>query len=122
MAAAANLVLKDKAAVNVTYYPVKIETGALAKYEDRTQDVLALQPHATLVFSQDGKQRKVQGVVDFLTADPVTGAISKGYGTFEFRLPVEMSLDSRKEVQARLRAFIDDAVVTAAVENGETPW
>lgn len=122
MASATTLVLKNAAAVNVNYYPTVIQTGSRAVYVDRTNGKLALQSHATLTQAEQATQRRTSGKVDFRVEDAVTGVVRTGYGDFSFRIPNEFSLVERQELAARLRAMIDDAVVTAAVENGETPW
>lgn len=122
MATATTLVLKNAAAVNVNFYPVAIQTGAKAVYVDRTNSALALQDRATLAYSESETQRRVSGKVDHRISDATTGVISTAFGEFSFRIPNVFTLTDRQELAARLRAMIDDAVVTAAVENGETPW
>jgi hypothetical protein len=36
--------------------------------------------------------------------------------------PLVATLAERQEVRARVASLIADAIVTAAVDNGETPW
>lgn len=122
MASATTLVLKNAAAANVSYYPVKIQTGAVARYADRTNPKLALQNVAQLNITEADTQRRVFGKVDYRVENATTGQISTGYGDFNFRIPSGFVLADRQELEARLRALIDDAIVTSAVENGETPW
>lgn len=122
MASATTLVLKNAAAVNVNYYPVKIQTGQLARYVDRTNTKLALQHVAQLNITESTEQRRVFGKVDYRVENATTGVIKTGYGEFAFRIPNEFTATDRQELEARLRTAVADAIVTAAVENGETPW
>lgn len=122
MAAAATLVLKDNADVNVNYYPVKINTGEYAKYVDRTQGVLDLQPTAALAYSETASERKVSGTIVFPVLNATTGEVDKSYGRFEFKLNKRHSSTNRLDTRKRLAAMVVDAITTAAVDNGETPW
>lgn len=122
MAAATTLVLKNNADVLVNYYPVVVRTGEEAKYVDRTQGVLALQPAAVLQYKETATHRHVSGKVTFPVANATTGALTTSYGNFAFSLVKEHSSTDRLDVRKRLAAMIADAVVTAAVDNGETPW
>lgn len=122
MASATTLVLKNAAAVNVNYYPNKIITGQIARYSDRTNSKLALQHVAQLNYAESTEQRRVSGKVDYRVENATTGVIKTGYGDFNFRVPNDFTLADRQELAARARAMIDDAIVTASIENGETPW
>lgn len=122
MASAATLILKNAAAASVNYYPTFISTGQKAVYVDRTNSKLALQSRATLGYAESGAQRRVTGKVDYRVENAATGVIDTGYGEFAFRVPNSFTATDRQELEARIRQMIDDAVTTAAVENGETPW
>lgn len=122
MAAASTLILKNAADVNVNYYPVKISTGEYAGYVDRSQGVLALQPFASLKYSESATQRKVSGKVTYPVKDAITGVMDTAYGEFSFVLPKVHVLADRQEARKRLTALIADAITIAAVDNGETPW
>lgn len=122
MASATTLALKNAAAATVNYYPTLIATGSKAVYTDRTNSKLALQSHAALMYNESSEQRRASGKVDYRVEDATTGKISTGFGEFAFRIPNAFSATDRQELEARLRQMIDDAIVTAAVENGETPW
>lgn len=123
MAAAANLVLKDKADVNVTYSPVIIKTGEYAKYVDRTQGVLSLQSTAAISLKETDATRKVTGTVVFpVTVNATTGEISNVYGKFSFDIDKRVTANDRLDIRKRLSQMIDDAVVNSVVDNGETPW
>lgn len=122
MATATTLVLKNAAAVNVNYNPIRIITGQEAAYVDRTQGVLALQPKASLFFKESDVTRTVSGKVTYPVKDAVTSVIDTCIGKFELRLPMKLALVDRQEARARLAAMIADAIVTSAVDNGETPW
>lgn len=122
MASATTLVLKTNADVNVNYYPIVVKTGEYAKYVDRTQGVLALQPTAAIAFSEGSKERKVSGVCTFPTLNATTGLIETSYGRFEYTLVKTQSSTDRLDVRKRLAALVADAITTAAVDNGETPW
>lgn len=122
MAAAATLVLKDRNAVNVNYAPVKIKTGEVAEYVDRTQGVIALQPTAKLELSENSTTRRVVLTTVLPVQAVATDPISYETAVTKFTSQKKHALDRRQESEARHRAFIDDATVTAAVENGETAW
>jgi len=122
MAAAATLVLKNNADVNTNYFPIVVKTGEYAKYVDRTQGVLSLQPTAALAYSESSTTRKVSGTVTFQTLDAATGAVDTSYGRFEYSILKKQSATDRLDLRKRLAALIADAIVTAAVDNGETPW
>lgn len=121
MAAAATLVLKDKAGVNVNFSPVRIRTGEEAVYVDRTNAVLALQGYATLTYRENADTRIVGTRVTHpvLQAD---GTIKVGYHTSECRVPKIFDLNGRQEVRMRGASMQDDAIYIAAVDNGENPW
>jgi len=123
MASATNLVLKDRNAVNVNYSPVAIETGKSAKYVDRTQSVVALQPTVRMDFSESNTLRRSTWTSVVPMARPSDPAIID-YESVKiiFTSPLAQPGTTRLESLARARALIDDAVVQAAVENGETAW
>lgn len=122
MATATNLVLKNAAAANVTYYPKVIETGSKAVYVDRTQGVIRLQPTAALGFRESATVRNVSGKLVYPVLDAITGTLDWATAKFELILPLKLDASVRDEILARTRAMIDDAIVTSAVQNGETPW
>jgi hypothetical protein len=121
MASAADLSLLNAAAAAVLYKPVKIETGAQARYVDRTQGVIALQPKVEFFFNEDSSKRKL----NFKHSYPVLhtdGTIAFELAKFEFVSPLINATADRQESLARFRKAVDDAIVTAFVENGESPW
>jgi hypothetical protein len=122
MAAAATLVLKNNADVNTNYFPIVVKTGEYAKYVDRTQGVLNLQPTAALAYGETSSIRKVSGTATFPTLDAATGVVLTSYGRFEFSIQKAQSATDRLDIRKRLVAMIADAIVSAAVDNGETPW
>lgn len=123
MATATTLVLKNAAAVNVNYYPIKIVTGDVAQYVDRTNGALNAQARASLFFRESISTRKVSGKLTYPVVDAVTGLVKyTNLATFEIVTPLAATLVERQEILARAKAMIADAIVTAAVENGETPW
>lgn len=122
MAAAGTVVLKNNADVNVNYSPIVVKTGEYAKYIDRTQGVIALQPTAALAFSETSTHRKVSGHVMFPVLNATTGLVEQDFGKFEYSLMKTHSATDRLDVRKRLAALVADAIVTAAVDNGETPW
>jgi hypothetical protein len=123
MAQATNLLLKNAAAANVTYNPTKIVTGDQAIYTDRTNGTLAGQSKASLTLKESATTRKVSGKVTYPVLNATTGALSHTLiGTFDVVCPLVATLAERQEVRARVASLIADAIVTAAVDNGETPW
>jgi len=122
MATATTLVLKNSADVNVNYSPIVVKTGEYAKYIDRTQGVLALQPTAALSYSENVTHRKVSGHIMCPVLNATTGLIEQDFGKFEYSLLKTHSSTDRLEVRKRLAALVADTIVTAAVDNGETPW
>lgn len=121
MAAAATLVLKNAADVNVNFFPVRIRTGEEAVYVDRTNAVLSLQGYATLSYRENATNRIVSTRVTHpvLQAD---GTVVTGYHTSEARIPKLFGLTDRQELRKRELAMLGDAIYVAAVDNGETPW
>lgn len=123
MAAAGNLILKNNADVNVTYYPFKVLTGDTAAYVDRTNGVLAAQSVASLFFKQSATTRKVSGKVTYPVLNATTGELSHTLlGTFELIAPLVATATERLEIRKRVAAMIADAIVSSALDNGETPW
>lgn len=122
MASATTLALKNAAAATVNYSPKTIATGSKAVYVDRTQGVIALQPTASLNFRESASVRNVSGKLVYPVKDSVTGEIDSCLGKFEFVLPLKLDSAARDEILARTRAMIDDAIVTVAAKDGETPW
>jgi len=122
MSAAATLVLKNAAAVSVNYFPRLIKTGEEAMYRDESQGVDRLQPLATLYYRQNPDTRIVSVKLTYPVLDAVTNAVDTCLFKGEFRLPRKLTLASRQEILARTKQMFADAVVQAAVENGETPW
>lgn len=122
MASAATLVLKNASAVNVNYFPIRIQTGDFALYVDRTSGVLAAQSKASLTYSESPVIRKVAGKITY----PVLGIDGKLshtlIGNFNLSIPTVATLAERQELRARMAAMVADAIVTSAVDNGETPW
>jgi hypothetical protein len=123
MANATTLVLKNQAAVAVNYYPILVSTGKEAIYVDRTLGQLSAQSRATLTFKENQTTRRVAGLVKIPSIDAVTGLVKYTcLADFNIVTPLAATGPERLEILARVRAFIDDAIVQAAVENGETPW
>lgn len=125
MATAANLTLKDKTDVNVTYAPLVVKTGEYAKYVDRTNTQESLQ--STVAFSNgDSKKntrRVTKGTLVFpAVTNATTGLIENAYGKFEFDLPLSFTDNQRKELTHRLSSACADAVVRTIAETGEWPW
>lgn len=123
MSAVANLVLKNASDVNVNYYPFLVRTGDEVAWVDRTASTLNEQSKARLFFKESATTRRVSGkitlpYVDTFNAEKTHTAIAN----FEFVLPLNANATTRTEIRKRLVAMIADAVITAAVENGETPW
>jgi hypothetical protein len=76
-----------------------------------------------MFFKETSTVRKVSGKVSYPVANATTGLLSHTMlGTFELVLPLQASLADRQEARARLAAMVADAIVTAACDNGETPW
>jgi hypothetical protein len=123
MAATGNLLLKNAAAAEQTYYPFSVINGDKAMYIDRTNSVLAAQSRASLFFNESTKTRKVTGKVTYPVLNATTGELSHTLiGTFEFAIPLIASSAERAEIRSRAADMIDDAIVIAAVDNGEMPW
>lgn len=122
MAQAANLVLKNASAVNVTYGPRLIRTGEIASYTDQTAGLSdAVRSKATLTLKESATVRTVEGKVTY-PERRATGELDTAFGTFMVKSVHVMTPTAKLEVLSRLRAMIDDAIVTAAVDSGETPW
>lgn len=123
MAAVNTLVLKNNADVNVNYYPVLVRTGDEIAWVDRTQGTLALQSKARLYYKETQTTRRVSGKVTVPYVDTFNPEKNHTLiGSFEFVVPLNASAIDRTEIRKRVVAMIADAVITAAVDNGETPW
>lgn len=120
MANATSLSLKNAAAVAVPYQPIRISTGEFAMYVDRTNPVLNMQSKASLSYSETATVRKVGVKLTFpFTVD---GKVNTCIGTANMVIPTVTTLTERQELRARLVSLLADAIVTAACDNGETPW
>lgn len=83
---------------------------------------------ATLSVKEGERAIRVSGKLVLPTLETVAGDDSSGFtptptkafeclGTFDLVLPVRASLQNRKDLSAMLKDFLNDAVVTSAVEN-----
>lgn len=126
MAQIANMLLKNYAAVDVTFAPDIVRTGEYAKYADRSQGSFLgtsyvsitrkINPSATGV-------RKVQLKLAVPTLDVVTGALKyTGLFTAEAAMPNGMTLAEKRELYSRAKTAIAHAVFQGAVENDDMPW
>lgn len=122
MAAAANITLLNNAGANVTYAPVIIKTGEYARYVDRTQGVLNLQSTAALALKETKTNRIVTGVVVFPVLNATTGIVELDFFRIEASTHLSHTATDRLDLHKRGNSFGTNAVFTAAVENGETPW
>lgn len=126
MAAAATLQLKNYAAVEQAFAVDTVKTGEYAKWADRSQGTFLGTAYASLTRKSSPLAtgvRKVQGKITYPTINGTTGALDRTHiGTFELVIPNSGTLTERRELAARLRDFIIDAVITAAVDNDEMPW
>lgn len=121
MPQATALVLKNAAAANVSYYPTKVRGGELAEYVDRTLGIIAQQSKFTLSYRQTGTTRQVLGKLTYPAADS-NGVVNTCIAEFKIVAPLVMTSSDRSEILARIRAAIADAVVTAGVVDGDTPY
>lgn len=122
MANAANLVLKNAAAANVTYFPSRVRGGEFAEYVDRTNGVIAQQSKFTLSYRQTATTRQAVGKVVYPAFDAASGTINNCIAEFKLIAPLVMTAADRSELLARVRAAISDSIVTSALVDGETPY
>lgn len=122
MADATTLSLLNAVAAGVLYYPQTILSGGLCTYVDRTLSVEQGQSIASAVVVKSQSARKVTGKVIYPVLNAENALQFNLLGTFAFVMPHGSSLNDRKELAARMRSFIDHAVITSMVEHGESPW
>lgn len=126
MATIANLLLKNYAAVDVTFAPDTVQTGEYAKYADRTQGTFLGTNFASITRKINPAVtgvRKIQGKLTRPTINATTGALDFTLlGTVEFIMPNAATLAQKRELQANMKTLVGHAVMVAAVENDEMPW
>lgn len=123
MASATILTLKNAAATAVSYAVQKILAGNFIQWNDRSAINILGQSKASLECKETPTVRKVNGKLVYPTLDAITGAVVRTHlGTFELVAPLTGSKVERQEFEARFRAMILDAVVTAAFEDGDMPY
>ena len=133
MAAIANLVLADGQAtpVNKTFTPMDC-TSELATWTDRSSGIAIGMPNVTMSVITGKESVRVLGKVSLPILETISGS-DGGYtpspkvaytvmAKAELVLPNRSTLQNRKDVQAFLKNFITNAVVTKAVEEFERPF
>lgn len=125
MATAATLVLKNFAEAGINFVVDTVQTGAYAKWADRSQGTFLGTAYASLTRKSSPLvtgARKIQGKITYPTINGTTGALDRTHlGTFEVVIPNSGTLAERRELFARLKDMLIDAVVTDAVENDVMP-
>jgi len=121
MAQATNLTLKNAASANVLYGPRVIRTGDIAIYRDDSAGLTeATRGSASLGIKETALLRRVEGKVAY--PELVDGVVQTSIADFRLKVVKSMTEGAKAELLARIRALIDDAIVTAATDKGETPW
>lgn len=125
MAAAADLVLKNNAAANVTFNVYSVEPDRVEWIESGATSILGT---SRAVLSRKIPADKSSGVYRIggkLTRPVVnstTGALD-GVNTFTFEIlrPAKLSVAEVDELVARAKELVAQAIVKAAAENGAIP-
>lgn len=133
MAAIATLTLADGQVtpVNKTFTPMDC-TSAMATWTDRSSGIAIGMPSVTLSETIGSESVKVLAKVQVPVLEVISGA-DGGYtpspkvaytmfGKLEFILPNRSTLQNRKDIQAFVKNFLAQAVVTKAVEEFERPF
>lgn len=126
MAQVANLLLKNHAAVDVTFAPDTVRTGEYAKFADRSQGSFVGSAYASItrkINPSSTGSRKIQGKISVPNVDATTGVLKyTGLGTAELVMPNAMTLAEKRELYARYKSFVAHAVFGAAVQDDDMPW
>lgn len=123
MAAAANLILKNAAAANVTFEVFSIESNAV---EWREQGIATLIGTPSNRLSRKLAADKVNGInrVSGKLVYPeiaTDGTVRTVTGTFEIIRPVAAANATCDEFSARFKEAIAQAIVSTAVKTGAIP-
>jgi hypothetical protein len=121
MSAFAALNLLNNAAVEQTFTPARIDASGVALWKG-SETVFDAKKSASLLVklpANGGTKTRVSGKVTIPVMDPLdsTKKIDELIGSFEFSLPKSASETARLDLRAYVKDFINDAVVTDAVQN-----
>jgi len=136
MAAIANVVLTDSAAVDHTFAPLSTEAGVLDIWMDRASGIRIGMPQLSLGIRQPNKSARTAKVtlkLSLPTMEVTSPSTETGIqpaptiaytllGTAEFVLHERSTLLERQNLLAMLRDAIDEAIVTAAVSTYDIPY
>ncbi|DAD49955.1 coat protein [ssRNA phage Esthiorhiza.1_13] len=127
MAAITTLSLKNFATTEVDFIPSRIDaqTGiasyntSASSYDERSNATISITLPKT-----NSTRVKVKGKVSIPVMDPVitTRRIDEVIATFEFSMPKNSTLGTRRDLRAYVADFLTDTVITKAVENFESPY
>jgi len=126
MAAMAGIQLKNYAAVEQTYNVESVNANLVGWVETGAASLIAGK-RATLgiKFPKDLATGTVRltGKLTYPVTDGVTGALLRTpLATFDIVIPAAASQTERREMFARFKDFVGDAVLTAAVDDLAIPY
>lgn len=126
MSAFASITLQNNAAANVVFTPSSIDRDGVATWYS-TASVLDARPRATLSVrnpKNGSSVARVVGKVALPVMDTVdtTKKIAEVLGNFEFVLPKQASQTNRLDIRKLVDTMIQNAVLTAAVQDIEAVY
>lgn len=124
MSAFATLTLQNNAAANVVFNPQSVDSQGVAKWMTSATSFDGKQAATLSVrLPKNGQSSvvRVQGKVVIPVMDTVdtTKKVAECVGSFEFLLPKQATETQRLDLRKQIDTFIQNAVVTAAVQNLE---
>lgn len=135
MAAVTNIVIKDGAAVDHTFNPLRIEPE-LVRYVDKVGGIVVGFPEISIsnrLPSKTAKSYKVVVRVKVPVLEQTSPSTSTGIqpaptvaynliGNVELTMPDRCTLEDRKTLLAFVKNYLANASVTTAVESFELPY
>lgn len=125
MAAAADLTLKNNAAVNVNYTVYSVEPDSVEWIEAGATSILGTSRARILRKVPSDKANgvyRIQGKLTRPVVNGTTGALDGSLNfNFEFLRPAKLAVSEVDELVARAKELVAQAIVKAAVENGAIP-
>lgn len=126
MAAFAPVTLQNNAAVNVVFTPAQIDSSGIAKWF-APGSVLDARPMMTLKVTNPPKGSnvaRVSGKIVLPVMDTINTQqkIAELIGSFEFVMPKQATETQRLDLRKLLDTLIQNAIVTAGVQNIESVY
>lgn len=125
MAAAADLILKNAAAANVTFNVYSVETDAVEWTETGATTILGTtraRVGRKIPADKSNGVYRIQGKLTLPTVNGTTGALDHVLtGNFEILRSAKATVAQSGEFHARFKELVAQAIVKAAIESGAIP-